>query len=220
MRRLSAWVTLAVLTSSCGLTVGFRTPGQSDAAGRPIIRLAAATTLEEGAVAASTPSAGEDASAPPDAVVEGEPSPSTDDTPESTPDEQQTAGTTAPATGSTSSPRSESDPTTSTAVAISTTTAEVVSTTTEPAIEATMFSEDEAFVTHQCNGNGVTIAGEAGDYTLEGSCGSVVITGSFNTVFIDEVDSIELTGTLNAVIYISGDPVINDYDGDNIVTAG
>jgi hypothetical protein len=34
------------------------------------------------------------------------------------------------------------------------------------------------------------------------------------------VDAIDLTGTLNAVIYGAGNPVVNDWDGENIVTGG
>ena len=84
----------------------------------------------------------------------------------------------------------------------------------------TVFSADDDFVTHDCNGGDVTIAGDAGTYTLEGVCRAVLVRGSFNTVFVDELGAIDLTGTLNAVVYGAGTPTVNDWDGDNIVTGG
>jgi hypothetical protein len=220
VRRLSAWVILAVLTAGCGLNIGIEAPDDADGADRAVIRLAAETNHGPGAILPSdSTERGDATSAAPETIGGGGPSPGPDDPPESTRSEPEATGTTTPGTASTAPP-SASEPTTSTTVDLPTTTTGASSPTTEVEVEATEFSEDEAFVTHRCDGNGLAISGDAGDYTLEGSCGTVTITGSFNAVFIDEVDSIELTGTFNAVIYGSGDPVINDLDGDNIVTEG
>jgi hypothetical protein len=84
----------------------------------------------------------------------------------------------------------------------------------------TVFSDDNAFLTHDCADGDVTITGDVGTYTLEGDCSRLLVKGSFNTIFVDGVDVIDLTGTLNAVIYGAGDPVVNDWDGENIVTGG
>jgi hypothetical protein len=213
-------VILAVLTSGCGLTIGIKSG--TDARLRSTIQLAD----EDGhGVDPTTSSLNLDGRAsqddPDDGIGTGVMSTSAGDP--GTASTQLTDTTTAPGDTPTSSPGSGSTSTSSTAddEAVSTTTTQPVPSTTEPPEPVgTVFADDEAFVTHQCDGNGVTISGDAGDYTLEGSCGAIVITGSFNTVFIEEVDSIDLTGTLNAVVYSAGNPVINDSDGDNIVTGG
>ncbi len=115
--------------------------------------------------------------------------------------------------------------TTATSVVDQTTTTEDVPPSSQVSIPdfpdiGTVFSDDDAFLTHACGNGDVTITGNAGTYTLEGDCGALLVKGSFNTVFLDSVDVIDLTGTLNAVIYGAGNPTINDWDGENIVTGG
>jgi hypothetical protein len=83
-----------------------------------------------------------------------------------------------------------------------------------------VFSDDGAFLAHDCAGGDVTITGDSGTYTLEGGCLGLLVKGSFNTIFIDSVNAIDLTGTLNVVIHGTGNPVVNDWDGENIVTGG
>jgi hypothetical protein len=84
----------------------------------------------------------------------------------------------------------------------------------------TVFADDEASIVHDCAGGDVTILGDAGYFTLEGTCNAVLVKGSYNTIFIGVVSIIELTGTLNAVLHGGGDIEINDWDGENIVTGG
>jgi hypothetical protein len=215
---------LAVTLSACGVSVGLRplpeTTGDQ--------ALAAPPPTMESRVAGVTVT-----SQQPSTTVVGGGAPRGDTT---TTTVASTTTTAEPATTTT-----VQEATTTTTVASTTTTAEpATTTTTSPATTTTtetppsttisipdipdvgtVFDDDSAFATHDCGGGGdVTVKGDAGTYTLEGACGSVVVKGSFNTLFIDSVSTIDLTGTLNAVVYGEGNPTVNDWEGSNIVTGG
>lgn len=224
MRRLGAWALVALLVSGCGLTVGVRS---ADAHPRPapddqLVSLAFGDA-GAGAVDTTTSSMPGSAGEAPDVNGEAPPMRSPAAVTSSTAPGSNTPGDTDPGGDE------AEEPTTPPSVAETTTTTDAdpdPTTTTTTAVTpdldpfGTVFGDDDAFVAHACDGDGVTIAGDTGDYTLEGSCGRVLILGSFNTVFIEDAERIDLTGTLNAVVFASGDPAVNDYDGDNIVTGG
>lgn len=211
MRHFSAWVLVSVLVSGCGLSVGVRSTDSAGPAETGLMVVSVGDVGERQSTTSPPTSAAED-----EQPVAGGP----DDAPQPGDD------TAFPTTGGTAEgPDTDAASTTSAGPTSSTPATTVADTSTsappsEPEPASTIFFEDEVDITHICDGNGVTISGDAGDYTLEGSCGTVTITGSFNTVFIEEVSVLDLTGTLNAVVYNSGDPVVTDQDGENIVTAG
>lgn len=221
-------VLVSILTTGCGMTVGLRPAVEATGPvaveaitvrrGETVVAGVTVTTLPDAARVA-TP--GIDREIPPD--------------PSTAKSETETPATTL-------APPSPTDQTTIASVPEQTTTTlreETTSTTSAPTTTSTadvppsssvslpefddigaIFSEDDAFVTHDCAGGDVTISGDAGTYTLEGLCRAVLVRGSFNTVFVDELGAIDLTGTLNAVVFAAGTPVVNDWNGDNIVTGG
>ncbi len=218
---------VSILTTGCGMTVGLRPAGEaagpvaaeaiSVRRGETVVAGVTVTTLPDGARVA-TPAI--DRETPTDPPVAD----SSTETP---------ATTVAQATPAGESPTTSVPGPTTTTGPEATTTTTSAPTTTIPAVPpsstvslpefediGTVFSADDDFVTHDCDGGDVTIAGDAGTYTLEGVCRAVLVRGSFNTVFVDELGAIDLTGTLNAVVYGAGTPTVNDWDGDNIVTGG
>ncbi len=222
--RLIAMTALLMLVPACGMTAGLR-PLPSDVGESSSLAAPAPSTTP------ATPS-----------TVATEVAGVTMTTLATTTTTIATTLTTSATTTATPSLDGPSDTTATTEDAVTTTTPEPVETTTtaEPAQTTTtedvppssavsipdlpdigtVFADDDAFLTHDCADGDVTITGDAGTYTLEGDCAGLLVKGSFNTIFADRVDAIDLTGTLNAVIYGTGDPVVNDWDGENIVTGG
>ncbi|MEN9250111.1 MAG: DUF3060 domain-containing protein [Gloeomargarita sp. GXS_bins_116] len=77
--------------------------------------------------------------------------------------------------------------------------------------------------THDCgNGRNVTIDAANTTVTLRGMCKQVEITGAGNTVNLNQVERIVVTGTMNRVTYRNGvnnrQPVISNTGFNNQVT--
>lgn len=219
-RRLAAIAAGAVLLAGCGMTVGLR---PADEGTRLLTVQAAPVERGETVVAGVTLTtlAREASAERAQSTTEGDTTDTSDAATPSTTTTIAPTSSTQDTTGSTTSTTAV-EPTTTTTTVATTTTVEVppsssVSLPDFPDI-GTVFADDDAFVTHDCAGGDVTISGDAGTYTLEGLCRSVLIRGSFNTVFVDELGAVDLLGTLNAVVYAGGDPIVNDWGGDNIVT--
>jgi hypothetical protein len=218
--RLIVLAALLVLVPACGMSVGLR-PSPSDVGESPALAASAPATTPATAAAPSSVTTAATAPAGTTSIATtAEPSPTTSTTPSASDDT--TTTTRATVTTTTAEPV---EITTTTEAAETTTTTEDVPPSSAVSIPdlpdiGTVFSTDDAFLTHDCADGDVTITGDAGTYTLTGDCGGLLVKGSFNTIFADRVDAIDLTGTLNAVIYGAGNPAVNDWDGENIVTGG
>lgn len=70
-----------------------------------------------------------------------------------------------------------------------------------------------------CQGGDVNISGVNNTVTLTGQCGTVSVSGVENKVTVDSADAIGASGFDNEVVYLSGDPQI-DNSGSNTVTRG
>ncbi|WP_027331818.1 DUF3060 domain-containing protein [Mycolicibacterium tusciae] len=70
-----------------------------------------------------------------------------------------------------------------------------------------------------CKDGDVSISGVNNTVTLTGHCGNVSVSGVENKITVDSADVIGASGFDNEIIYLSGDPEINN-SGSNSVSRG
>jgi hypothetical protein len=70
-----------------------------------------------------------------------------------------------------------------------------------------------------CNESNISVSGVNNTVTLTGHCLSVTVSGVDNRVTVDSADTIGASGFDNEVVYLSGDPEINN-SGSNTVSRG
>ena len=70
-----------------------------------------------------------------------------------------------------------------------------------------------------CEDGDVNISGVNNTVTLTGHCGNVSVSGVENKITVDSADVIGASGFDNEIIYLSGDPEINNT-GSNSVSRG
>jgi hypothetical protein len=71
-----------------------------------------------------------------------------------------------------------------------------------------------------CNESVVSVSGVNNTVTITGHCVRVTVSGVENKVTIDAADTISASGFDNRVIYLAGDPQIDNFGGSNIVERG
>ena len=71
------------------------------------------------------------------------------------------------------------------------------------------------------NGRSLDIGGSNNTVTVTGICGAVTVTGADNKIHIEKVErDLVLTGLNNTVIYVTGDPKVDDRGNGNDVRRG
>ena len=70
-----------------------------------------------------------------------------------------------------------------------------------------------------CQDGDVNISGVNNTITITGHCGNVSVSGVDNKITVDSADVIGASGFDNEIVYLSGDPQINNT-GSNTVTRG
>ena len=90
--------------------------------------------------------------------------------------------------------------------------------TATPGVSTNVSGVDE-IKTVVCQDGDVSISGVNNTVTLTGHCGNVTVSGVENKITVDSADSIGASGFDNEIIYLSGDPEINN-SGSNSVSRG
>lgn len=71
-----------------------------------------------------------------------------------------------------------------------------------------------------CNDSIVTVSGISNTVVLRGHCKSLTLSGTQNSITVDAVDTIEVSGFNNQVIYHTGSPSIENSGLQNVVQQG
>jgi Protein of unknown function (DUF3060) len=71
-----------------------------------------------------------------------------------------------------------------------------------------------------CNDSIVTVSGVSNTVVIRGACKSLTVSGMQNSITVDAVDSIEVSGFNNQVTYHTGSPSIDKSGAQNIVQQG
>lgn len=90
--------------------------------------------------------------------------------------------------------------------------------TATPSAPASVAGIDET-ITVVCENGDVNISGVNNTVTLTGHCANVNVSGVENKITVDSSDAIGASGFDNEIVYLSGDPQINNT-GSNTVTRG
>jgi hypothetical protein len=86
--------------------------------------------------------------------------------------------------------------------------------------ETLQFNASSQRITRSCEGRDIQVSGANNVIRLTGHCHDLQVSGSGNHVRVDRIDAIQTPGTNNLVVWLAGNPAVQDTGPGNRVYKG